>query len=160
MATSFFSEISYHFKRIRSKIKFTWFGSRKSWFFFLLLFKMVRYSVFLAIFIFLFPGGMASLRHSPSSSSETLHRRICQRSCHYFAFHQNGGLAQPKPLDKISQDYKQWFFSGLFTTPKHRHHSFTACFEQKQENEKNKRNNNNKGCQEIIGLIRLEKIQR
>ena len=41
MATSFFSEISYHFKRILSKIKFTWFGSRKSWFFFLLLFKMV-----------------------------------------------------------------------------------------------------------------------
>ena len=43
-------------------------------------------------------------------------------------------------------------FSSLFTTPKYRHHSFTACFEQKQENEK-KINNNNKGCQEIIGLI-------
>ena len=41
MAKSFFSEISYHFKRILSKIKFTWFGSRKSWFFFLSLFKMV-----------------------------------------------------------------------------------------------------------------------
>ena len=44
------------------------------------------------------------------------------------------------------------FFSGPFTTPKHRHHYFAACFEQKQENEK-KINNNNKGCQEIIGLI-------
>ena len=41
MATSFFSEISYHFKRILSKIKFIWFGSRKFWFFFLLLFKIV-----------------------------------------------------------------------------------------------------------------------
>ena len=41
MATSFFSEISYHFKRILSKIKFTRFGSRKLWFFFLLLFKIV-----------------------------------------------------------------------------------------------------------------------
>ena len=31
----------------------------------------------------------------------------------------------------------QCFFSVLFTTPKHRHHSFAACFEEKQENEKN-----------------------
>ena len=139
MATSFFPEISHHFKRILSKIKFTWFGCRKLWFFFLLLFKIVSYSVFLAIFSFLFPGGMTSLLHSPSSCLETLHRQICQRSCHYFAFHQNGGLAQPKPLDKISQDYKQWFFSRLFTTPKHRHHYFAACFEQKQENEKKKK---------------------
>ena len=139
MATSFFPEISYHFKRILSKIKFTWFGCRKLWFFFLLLFKIVSYSVFLAIFSFLFPDGMASLLHSPSSSSETLHGQICQRSCHYFAFHQNGGLVQPKPLVKISQDYKQWFSSGLFTTPKHRHHYFASCFEQKQENENKKR---------------------
>ena len=108
MATSFFSEISYHFKRILSKIKFTWLGSRKSWFFFLLLFKMVilYFWQFLAFcfqvgwhhyFIHLLPP-------------QKLCRRICQRSYHYFAFHQNGDLAQPKPLDKISQDYKQWFF--------------------------------------------------
>ena len=38
----------------------------------------------------------------------------------------------------------------FFTTPKHRHHYFAACFEQKQENETKK---GNKGCQEIIGLI-------
>ena len=120
MATSFFPEISHHFKRILSKIKFTWFGCRKLWFFFLLLFKIVSYSVFLAIFSFLFPGGMASLLHSPFSCSETLHGQICQRSCHYFAFHQNGGLVQPKPLVKISQDYKQWFFFWPF------HHSKTS----------------------------------
>ena len=43
-----------------------------------------------------------------------------------------------------------FFFLAFFTTPKHSHHSFAACFEEKQENEKKY---NNKGCQEIIGLI-------
>ena len=79
MATSFFPEISYHFKRILSKIKFTLFGCRKLWFFFWLLFKIVGYSVFLAIFSFLFPGGMTSLLHSPSSCSETLQANLLKK---------------------------------------------------------------------------------
>ena len=120
---------------------------------FLLVTILNGYSVFLAIFIFLFPGGMASLRHSPSSSSETLHRRICQRSCHYFAFHQNGGLAQPKPLDKISQDYKQWFFLAFSPLQNIVIILLRPVLSKNKENEKHKKNNNNKGCQEIIGLI-------
>ena len=120
---------------------------------FLLVTILNGYSVFLAIFIFLFPGGMASLRHSPSSSSETLHRRICQRSCHYFAFHQNGGLAQPKPLDKISQDYKQWFFLAFSPLQNIVIILLRPVLSKNKENEKHKKNKNNKGCQEIIGLI-------
>ena len=120
---------------------------------FLLVTILNGYSVFLAIFSFLFPRGMISLLHSSSSSSETLHRRICQRSCYYFAFHQNGGLAQPKPLDKISQDYKQWFFLAFSPLQNIVIILLRPVLSKNKKTKKSNNNNNNNGCQEIIGLI-------
>ena len=150
MATSFFSEISYHFKRILSKIKFIWFGSRKFWFFFLLLFKIVILYFWQFLAFGFQVGWHHYFIHLPLAQKLGIDKFVKEVAI-TLLFIKTVAWLSPKPLDEISQDYKQWFFSGLFTTPKHRHHYFVACFEQKQENEKKK--NNNKGCQEIIGLI-------
>ena len=137
MATSFFSEISYHFKRILSKIKFTWFGSRKAWFFFLLLFKMVilYFWQFLAFcfqvgwhhyFIHLLPPQKLCIDEFVKEVAITL---LFIKTVTWPSL--NPWIKYPKIMKSD--------FSSLFTTPKYRHHSFTARFEQKRENERKKK---------------------
>ena len=151
MAKSFFSEISYHFKRILSKIKFTWFGSRKLRFFFLLLFKIVIL-YFWQFLAFCFQMGW-----------------------HHYFIHLP--LAQKLCIDKLVKEVaitllfiKTVAWSSLnpwLKYPKIINSDFFLAFSplqniviiilgpvlSKNKKTKKKKNNNNKGCQEIIGLI-------
>ena len=138
MATSFFSEISYHFKRILSKIKFTWFGSRKLWFFFLLLFKIVIL-YFWQFLAFCFQMGWHHYFIHLSLAQKLCMDKFVKEVAITLLFIKTVAWSSLNPWLKYPKIINSDFFSGLFTTPKHRHHYFGACFEQKQENEKKKK---------------------
>ena len=152
MATSFFSEISYHFKRILSKIKFTWFGSRKLWFFFLLLFKIViRY--FWQFLAFSFQMGWHHyFIHLPLAQKLCMDKFVKEVAI-TLLFIKTVAWSSLNPWIKYPKIINSDFFLAFSPLQNIVIILLRPVLSKNKENEKHKKNNNNKGCQEIIGLI-------